>query len=77
MLPVTDNLSLIPSATDPHPANSTTMPSTLVCKEPKTKQKKVENAQKKDISNTFPYQKSPALSVLVVKGGDKYYYTLL
>ena len=31
------NLSLMPTATDPHPANSTTMHSRLVCEDPKTR----------------------------------------
>ena len=47
MLPVTYNLSLIPSATDPHPANTTTIPSRLVCKEQKTKTKKLKTHKRK------------------------------
>ena len=54
MSPVTYHLSLIPNATDPHPANSPTMHSRLFCKDPQPKR----------------FWKTPKILVSVVKGGD-------
>ena len=58
MPPVTYNLSLMPKATDPHPANYTIMDSRLVCKDPKTKKvrkhKKLSNCFKKRVFFSFP-----------------------
>ena len=75
LIPVTYHLSLIPTATDPHPANSPTMHSRLVHKnqKPKKVEKRknfVETQFFSNISNTLFDQKSPVLSVPVVGGGE-------
>ena len=55
--PVTYHLSLMPTATDPHPANSPTMHSWHVCKDPKTKEvekRKIIDTLKKKGVLSFP-----------------------
>ena len=81
--PITYHLALMATATGPHPDNSSTMHSRLVCKDPKTRKSKIVDKHNKsqkrykkkcpqisNISDTLFDQKSPALLVPVVNGGD-------